>query len=255
MSRLPSVACAVLVFTVAASARSKEIVRDRGVLTEMHSVSCGTVSKTGSSVAGVLITGSSHTRSSELLCQEYVLKTPRVTYRIRPREEKHPVLLRVGDDVEFRLKKDEMLVRVPDEDKKERQYIVVSMIASPEFTAELNETQPAPRPHGKKLSIDPDPSREPTSVVPQNAVAEKSAPRVAMTAAAEPASPSLKIDSSPSGAEIFIDSASAGHTPAIIPVSPGTHSIQVVMAGYEDWVTNVKVGANSQQQVTANLTR
>jgi hypothetical protein len=50
-----------------------------------------------------------------------------VTYRIRPRDEKHPVLLPVGEQAQFRLQRDKMLLRVEDLDSKEREYIVVSM--------------------------------------------------------------------------------------------------------------------------------
>jgi hypothetical protein len=62
-----------------------------------------------------------------LLCQEYVLQSERVIYRIRPRDEKHPVLLPVGEQAQFRLQKDKMILRVEDLDDKDREYIVVSM--------------------------------------------------------------------------------------------------------------------------------
>jgi len=62
-----------------------------------------------------------------MLCQEYVLKTDRVMYRIRPREEKHPVLLPVGERAEFRIKKDKLLLAVPELDGREREYSVTSM--------------------------------------------------------------------------------------------------------------------------------
>jgi len=62
-----------------------------------------------------------------LLCQEYVLQTDNVIYRIRPRDEKHPVLLPVGQSAQFRIEKDKMLLQVEDLDNKEREYSVVSM--------------------------------------------------------------------------------------------------------------------------------
>jgi hypothetical protein len=46
-----------------------------------------------------------------------------VIYHIGPRDEKHPALLPRGDDVQFRLEKDKMLVRVEDLDPREREYI------------------------------------------------------------------------------------------------------------------------------------
>ena len=75
----------------------------------------------------MLGTDSGHKKTHELLCQEYVLQAERVIYRIRPRDEKHPVLLPVGEKAQFRLVKDKMLLRVEDLDSKEREYIVVSM--------------------------------------------------------------------------------------------------------------------------------
>jgi len=49
-----------------------------------------------------------------------------VIYRIRPRDEKHPVLLPVGQKAQFRIHKDKMLLQVEDIDEKEREYSVVS---------------------------------------------------------------------------------------------------------------------------------
>src|ERR1700685_2175085 len=40
------------------------------------------------------------------ICQEYVVQAENVIYRIRPRDEKHTVLLPVGTRVQFRLEKD-----------------------------------------------------------------------------------------------------------------------------------------------------
>ncbi len=75
----------------------------------------------------MLGTDSGSKKTQELLCQEYVLQAERVTYRIRPRDEKHPVLLPVGELAQFRLQKDKMLLRTEDPGSKEREYIVVSM--------------------------------------------------------------------------------------------------------------------------------
>lgn len=256
-------AYAALIFAIAVSAHSKDPARERGVLAEMQSVSCGYMQKSGSTVAGVLITGAQHTKSRELLCQEYVVKSDRVTYRIRPKEEKHPVLLRVGEEVEFRLKKDELLLRVPESDNKEREYFVVAMIASPELTNAINQTQHPPKSHGTKLKIDPDNATpDPPPPESHHSPSGEGAPiEVSSSAPAQPSSTappsasSLKIDSTPPGAEIFIDSSAAGHTPALINVQPGTHSVQVVLPGFKDWVSNVTVPPASQQQLNANLSR
>src|SRR5947209_12954009 len=94
----------------------------------MESVACGVDENSGKSLAGELIgTDSAHKKTHELLCQEYVLQGERVLYRIRPRDEKHPVLLPVGEQAQFRLQKDKMILRVEDLDDKDREYSVVSM--------------------------------------------------------------------------------------------------------------------------------
>ena len=102
--------------------------RQSGKLSQMESVACGVDENSGKSFVGELVgTDSAHKKTHELLCQEYVLVTDRVIYRIRPRDEKHPVLLPVGEQAQFRMEKDKMVLRVEDLDDKDRQYTVVSM--------------------------------------------------------------------------------------------------------------------------------
>jgi hypothetical protein len=99
-----------------------------GKLLKMESVKCGMDEKNGKSLAGEMIgTDSAHMKTRELLCQEYVLQTDTVTYRIRPKDDKHPVLLPIGESAQFRLEKDKIVLRVEDLDDKDREYTVVSM--------------------------------------------------------------------------------------------------------------------------------
>ncbi len=99
-----------------------------GKLVQMDSVHCGMAEKEAKSFAGDMLgTDSSTRKTQEVLCQEYVLQAERVIYRIRPRDERHPALLPVGEQAQFRLQKDKMLLRMEDLDSKEREYIVVSM--------------------------------------------------------------------------------------------------------------------------------
>ncbi len=100
----------------------------KGVLIEMQSVPCGYSENSAKSVGGVLLgTDSAHKKTQEMLCQEYVLQTDRVIYRIRPKDDKHPVLLPVGETAEFRIQKDKLLLRVREGDDKEREYMVIAM--------------------------------------------------------------------------------------------------------------------------------
>ena len=125
---MKSMFATVLLF-VAGSAFAKEpVFHHQGTITNMDAVECGVDENSGKSFAEeVLGTDSGHKKTRELLCQEYVLKSDRVIYRIRPRDEKHPVLLPVGERAEFRIKKDKLLLSVPELDGKEREYSVTSM--------------------------------------------------------------------------------------------------------------------------------
>jgi len=118
-----------VVLGLASAAYGKEpMVYQTGKLLEMNSVQCGVAEKDGTNFAGEMLgTDSGSKKTKDLLCQEYVVETEKVIYRIRPRDEKHPVLLPVGGQAQFRLQKDKMLLRVEDLDDKEREYIVVSM--------------------------------------------------------------------------------------------------------------------------------
>jgi hypothetical protein len=112
---------------------------DKGILLSMESTMCGTSENGGKSMTGeILGTDSSHKKTQELLCQEYVLQGDRLTYRIRPKDDKHPLLLPVGETVQFRIEKDKMYLRNPEGDQKERQYVVLSMQMRPEVKVSKN---------------------------------------------------------------------------------------------------------------------
>ena len=123
----------LLVATLSLAAASALSAKDRpayekGVLLQMESTSCGYSEKDGKTVAGEIFgTDGQHKKTQEVLCQEYVLQGEHVIYRIRPKDDKHPALLPIGETAQFRIHKDKMLLLVPETDPKERQYIVVSM--------------------------------------------------------------------------------------------------------------------------------
>jgi hypothetical protein len=119
---------AIMLVAVLAQAKEPKHYQS-GKLLKMESVKCGTDEKNGKSLAGEMIgTDSAHRKTHELLCQQYVLETEKVMYTIRPRDEKHPVLLPIGEKAQFRMDKDKIVLRVEDLDDKEREYGVVSMV-------------------------------------------------------------------------------------------------------------------------------
>ena len=100
----------------------------KGTLLRMDSTSCGMQEKGSKSVTGELLgTDAQSKKTQEVLCQEYVLQTDRVVYRIRPKDDKHPALLPIGETAQFRIHKDKLILKVAEADDKEREYIVVSM--------------------------------------------------------------------------------------------------------------------------------
>jgi len=119
-------ACLVFAGVCAAKERTDY---QKGTLLRMDSTSCGMQEKGSKSVAGELLgTDAQSKKTQEVLCQEYVLQTERVVYRIRPKDDKHPVLLPIGETAQFRIHKDKLILRVAEGgDDKEREYIVVSM--------------------------------------------------------------------------------------------------------------------------------
>jgi hypothetical protein len=109
-------------------------------LLQMSSVPCGIAEKDAKTLTGELLgTDSSHKKTEEVLCQEYVLESETITYRIRPKDDKHPVLLPIGQRAQFFLSKDKMVLRVEDLDNKEREYVVVSM--APREDAKVDDVQ------------------------------------------------------------------------------------------------------------------
>ena len=116
----------LLLSVISVQAREKSY--EKGVLLKMESSPCGSTEKGGKTIVGeILGTDGEHSSTQELLCQEYVLQADRVVYRIRPRDEKHPVLLRIGETAEFRMDKDKLLLRVPEMNEKEHEYSVISV--------------------------------------------------------------------------------------------------------------------------------
>src|ERR1700674_1666125 len=120
---------AALLFTAAMVVQAKEPpAYEKALLVQMDSSACGYAEKDGKTIAGEIFgTDGQHKNTKQVLCQEYVLQTDRVTYRIQPKDDKHPVLLPVGETAQFRIHKDKLLLRVPEADGKEREYFVLSM--------------------------------------------------------------------------------------------------------------------------------
>lgn len=65
--------------------------------------------------------------ADKTLCQEYVLQGDNALFHLRAKDAKHPLLLPVGKDVDYRLEEDRFYLHVAANDKKDHEYLVVSM--------------------------------------------------------------------------------------------------------------------------------
>ena len=120
----------VLISALPASAGNKKQ-KDvtRGMLEKMEAVPCGAKQR-GLSGLGTLwaSAGITHVNSDEKLCPQYLLRTDRMDYEIRPIDLKHATILPVGQEAQFKLKNKDMVLDVPEAGMhKMRAYEVVAM--------------------------------------------------------------------------------------------------------------------------------
>jgi hypothetical protein len=117
----------------------------RAMLETMEAVLCGAKEK-GLTGLGTLwaSAGITHVNSDEKLCPQYMLRTDEMEYHIRPTDLKHEVLLPVGQEIEFKIKKNRMFVKALDGDRKARSYSIVAMKpANPGGESQSSEVNPS----------------------------------------------------------------------------------------------------------------
>ena len=118
----------LLVSALPAVGGKKKKVAPRAMLERMEAVPCGAKQRGLTGLGSIWASaGITHVNSDEKLCPQYLLRTDDMDYEIRPTDGKHPVVLPVGQEVEFKLKNDRMMVKALDGDDKTRSYKVVAM--------------------------------------------------------------------------------------------------------------------------------
>jgi hypothetical protein len=121
----------VLISAIPLSAHDNKKKKDveRGILEKMEAVPCGAKQR-GLAGLGTLwaSAGITHVNSNEKLCPQYLLRADNMDYEIRPIDLKHATILPVGQEGEFRITKNEMILTMPEGgDRKQRSYEVVAM--------------------------------------------------------------------------------------------------------------------------------
>ncbi len=127
--RLKTVLLVSLVVSLAVPAfAGKKKLQERAMIEKMEAVPCGAKERGLTGLGSVFASiGATHVDSDEKLCPQYLLRTDDMEYHVRPLDHKHPVILPVGKEGEFRIAKDVMVLRVPDGDHKKRRYQVVAV--------------------------------------------------------------------------------------------------------------------------------
>ncbi len=123
----------LLISAIPLSADGKKKGLQRGMLEKMEAVPCGAKQKGLSGLGSLWASaGITHMSSDEKLCPQYLLRTDEMDYQIRPTDLKHATILPVGQEGEFKIKKDHMFLAIPEGggDHKMRSYQVVGIIPS-----------------------------------------------------------------------------------------------------------------------------
>jgi hypothetical protein len=107
-----------------------------GKLVRMDSVACSAGQASANESPNSNQASAKVPEESQSRCQEYVLESDQVVYRIRPRDPRHPALLPVGEFAQFRLDKGKMMLRVESVGEKERAYNVISISPRGDSTAD-----------------------------------------------------------------------------------------------------------------------
>jgi len=123
---VPLITMLTLLLVVPSFAGKKK--RDRAMIEKMEAVPCGAKERGLTGLGSVWASiGVTHVNSDEKLCPQYLLRTDTMEYHVRPLDHKHPVILPVGKEGEFKISKDKLDMRIPEGDRKTRHYQVVAM--------------------------------------------------------------------------------------------------------------------------------
>ena len=122
------VAIVLAALTAIPSSAASKKKENRGMLEKMEAVPCGAKERGMTGLGSIFASvGIQAVNSEEKLCPQYLLRTDDMEYHIRPAKMKKAVILPIGHEGEFKIKKNVMYLKVVDGDKKQREYQVVAI--------------------------------------------------------------------------------------------------------------------------------
>lgn len=145
-------------FTPSAYAKDKKKPSPRGIIESMQSLPCGVKERGIAGVGGMVASlGVTHINSNEKLCPQYLFRTDDMEYHLRAMKTKNDPLLPLGQEAEFKIKKDRLYLKVVDSKGKARPYQVVSMeqigTASKMENTQYHPPAPESRPPDSRSSM------------------------------------------------------------------------------------------------------
>ncbi len=124
--RILVIAVCAVILPVSGFAKDKKK-QNMAMIEKMEAVPCGAKERGLTGLGSVFASvGATSINSTEKLCPQYLLRTDDMEYHVRPLD-KHPRLLPVGQEGEFRINKDVLEMKIPDGDHKRRKYQVVAI--------------------------------------------------------------------------------------------------------------------------------
>lgn len=142
--RAALIAGLILLSAIPAIAGGDKKKGERAMVEKMESVPCGAREKGLTGLGTVWASaGITHVDNDEKLCPQYMVITDQMEYHIRPTDTKHPVVLPVGHEIIFKIKKDHMILKAADGDNKQTTtYLVVAMKPNSEVSASAKSDNP-----------------------------------------------------------------------------------------------------------------
>jgi hypothetical protein len=84
----------------------------------------------------------------------------------------------------------------------------------------------------------------------------KKGKEVALNAVLRPITGTVRLESEPTGAMIFIDGENIGNTPKVMTgICPGKHEVEISLDGYDPYVQKIKIKVGKESALTATLQR
>jgi serine/threonine-protein kinase len=110
-------------------------------------------------------------------------------------------------------------------------------------------------PADRRVTITPARPAQSVTITLDRMRAAAAAPVTPVTIVAPVATGTLRFESRPGGAKVYLDGKMIGMTPMSQAATAGEHGVRLELNGYRDWTSSIRVTASETSRVTASLER